>query len=44
MTDHVAAVPLAELLQHTGEKWREHPERVLPLFVAEAGLSAGAEA
>jgi len=35
MTAHVAALPLAELRQRTSEKWREYPERVLPLFVAE---------
>lgn len=35
MTAHVVALPLAELRQRTSEKWREYPEGVLPLFVAE---------
>lgn len=35
MTAHVVALPLAELRQRTSAKWREYPEGVLPLFVAE---------
>lgn len=35
MTVHVVALPLAELRRRTSEKWREYPEGVLPLFVAE---------
>ncbi|UNK72301.1 aminotransferase class I/II-fold pyridoxal phosphate-dependent enzyme [Microbacterium sp. H1-D42] len=31
----VTALTLAELRQRTSEKWREYPEEVLPLFVAE---------
>lgn len=31
----VTALPLAELRQRTSEKWREYPDDVLPLFVAE---------
>lgn len=35
MTVPVQALSLAELRQRTSEKWREYPEEVLPLFVAE---------
>lgn len=35
----VEALPLAELRQRTSEKWREYPENVLPLFVAETDFS-----
>lgn len=35
MTVPVAALPLSALRQRTSEKWREYPEDVLPLFVAE---------
>ncbi|MGP6177955.1 MalY/PatB family protein [Microbacterium sp. A196] len=31
----VSALPLEQLRQRTSEKWREYPEDVLPLFVAE---------
>ncbi|MEV4774973.1 MalY/PatB family protein [Microbacterium sp. LWH12-1.2] len=31
----VTALPLAELRARTSEKWREYPDDVLPLFVAE---------
>ncbi|WCM54785.1 MalY/PatB family protein [Microbacterium sp. EF45047] len=31
----VKALPLEQLRQRTSEKWREYPEDVLPLFVAE---------
>nr|WP_314844111.1 aminotransferase class I/II-fold pyridoxal phosphate-dependent enzyme [uncultured Microbacterium sp.] len=31
----VRALPLAELRERTSEKWREYPDDVLPLFVAE---------
>jgi len=31
----VKALPLAELRRRSSEKWREYPEDVLPLFVAE---------
>lgn len=31
----VTALPLAELRRRTSEKWREYPDDVLPLFVAE---------
>lgn len=31
----VKALPLAELRERSSEKWREYPEDVLPLFVAE---------
>lgn len=35
MTEKVSALPLEQLRQRTSEKWREYPEDVLPLFVAE---------
>ncbi|MEJ1086958.1 aminotransferase class I/II-fold pyridoxal phosphate-dependent enzyme [Microbacterium sp. Mu-80] len=35
MTAPVRALSLAELRERTSEKWREYPEEVLPLFVAE---------
>lgn len=35
MVTPVTALPLAELRRRTSEKWREYPEDVLPLFVAE---------
>jgi len=35
MTVPVRALPLSELRERTSEKWREYPEDVLPLFVAE---------
>lgn len=35
----VKALPLAELRRRTSEKWREYPEDVLPLFVAETDFA-----
>ena len=35
MAATVTALPLAHLRERTSEKWREYPEDVLPLFVAE---------
>lgn len=35
MAQSVTALPLASLRERTSEKWREYPEDVLPLFVAE---------
>ncbi len=35
MAATVTALPLAQLRERTSEKWREYPEDVLPLFVAE---------
>ncbi len=35
MIQKVSALPLEQLRQRTSEKWREYPEDVLPLFVAE---------
>jgi len=35
MTTPVQALTLAELRERTSEKWREYPDDVLPLFVAE---------
>ena len=35
MQDKVTALPLEELRERTSEKWREYPDDVLPLFVAE---------
>lgn len=35
MTEKVSALPLEQLRQRTSEKWREYPQDVLPLFVAE---------
>lgn len=35
----VEALPLAELRARTSEKWREYPDDVLPLFVAETDFA-----
>ncbi|MFC7789613.1 MalY/PatB family protein [Microbacterium sp. MAHUQ-60] len=35
MVTPVRALPLAQLRERSSEKWREYPEDVLPLFVAE---------
>lgn len=35
----VKALPLAELRRRTSEKWREYPDDVLPLFVAETDFA-----
>jgi cystathionine beta-lyase len=35
MTAELTVAPLAELRRRTSVKWRDHPEDVLPLFVAE---------
>lgn len=43
MTADVVALPLAELRQRTSEKWREYPEGVLPLFVAETDFALAPE-
>lgn len=34
--DELPAAPLGVLRSRTSEKWREHPEDVIPMFVAEA--------
>ena len=39
----VTALPLAELRQRTSEKWREYPDDVLPLFVAETDFPLAPE-
>ena len=39
MTVPLQALSLAELRQRTSEKWREYPEEVLPLFVAETDFA-----
>lgn len=43
MTADVVALPLAELRQRTSEEWREYPEGVLPLFVAETDFALAPE-
>lgn len=43
MTADVVALPMAELRQRTSEKWREYPEGVLPLFVAETDFALAPE-
>lgn len=39
----VKALPLAELRRRTSEKWREYPDDVLPLFVAETDFPLAPE-
>ena len=39
----VTALPLAELRERTSEKWREYPDDVLPLFVAETDFPLAPE-
>lgn len=43
MPDRLTALPLAELRQRTSEKWREYPDDVLPLFVAEMDFALAPE-
>jgi cysteine-S-conjugate beta-lyase len=39
----VTALPLAELRERSSEKWREYPDDVLPLFVAETDFPLAPE-
>ncbi len=43
MAATVTALPLAQLRERTSEKWREYPEDVLPLFVAETDFPLAPE-
>ena len=43
MAQSVTALPLAALRERTSEKWREYPEDVLPLFVAETDFPLAPE-
>lgn len=43
MTAPVRALPLDQLRQRTSEKWREYPDDVLPLFVAETDFPLAPE-